>query len=193
MKLGKDMLAIAKHRTQKLTRSPSASSRVSPSDRREMVDRSQSSAVSDPYFMAYIERADRARDLKKWDEAAYAYTGALELYPYERSYWTQLGHMLKEQEQYPAAEVAYRTACAFGAPTNDVVVHLQYVMEKQGVDERVYPIRFYESGKTQTQVPGRPDVIAFVRLLWAGHGIDDTGMLNFLRSCATFEELAVAM
>lgn len=161
--------------------------------RHDLLETSQGAALADPRFREHIERGDHARDLRNWAEAEAAYAAALDLYTYERSYWIQRGHMAKEQERLVAAEIAYRTACALGAPPQDVNAHLRFVLARQGLDEHRHPIRHLEAGPQPRQVPGRPDVVAGARLLWGALGMDDDDLVGFLRRCATLDELVAAM
>lgn len=163
------------------------------SDRAALVASSQAAALSDSRFLAHTASADALRDQQRWLEAEAAYTAALRLYPWERTYWVQRGHMAKEQGAFERAEIAYRTACANGAEPSDVVEHLRFVMARAGCDEGQSPIRFYVDGPTALQVPGEPDVAAFGRLLWQVGGIADEHVLHLLRRCATCDELVVEM
>jgi len=166
---------------------------LSRASRHDLLETSQGAALADPRFREHIDRGDRARDLRNWAEAEASYASALDLYPYERSYWTQRGHMAKEQERFVAAEIAYRTACALGAPPQDVDGHLRFVLARQGLEEHRYPIRHHDAGPQPRQVPGRPDVLSAARLLWGALGMDDDDLVGFLRRCATLDELVAAM
>ena len=196
MKTRKDMFAIARRGTARAVAATSGAgktSALSRTSRQDLLETSQRTALNDPRFREHVERGDRARDLRNWFEAEAAYAAALDLYPYERSYWTQLGHMAKEQERFVSAEVAYRTACALGATPQDVDPHLRFVMARQGLEEHRYPILHYKTGPQREHVPGRPDVLACARLLWGTLGMDDDDIARFLRGCATLDELMAAM
>jgi tetratricopeptide (TPR) repeat protein len=166
---------------------------LSRASRIELIESSQAAALADPRFRDHIERGDRARDVRNWAEAEAAYAAALHLFPYERSYWTQLGHMAKEQEHFVAAEIYYRTACALGVPPQDVEVHLRFVLARQDIAEHRYPIRYFKAAPQSQQVPGRPDVLACARLMWGALGMDDADIVNLLRRCSTLDELAATM
>ncbi|MFO6430930.1 hypothetical protein ACLBKT_12690 [Erythrobacter sp. W302b] len=196
MKTRKDMFALARRGTVRAgagTSVPGRTSSVSRTSRQDLLESSQRAALSDARFLEHIERGDRARDVRNWLEAEAAYAAALDLYPYERSYWTQLGHMAKEQEAFVRAENAYRTACALGAAPQDVDPHLRFVMARQGLEEHRHPILHYKTGPQPQHVPGRPDVLACGRLLWGALGMDDEDIARFLRGCATLDELMAAM
>ncbi|WP_421852531.1 hypothetical protein [Novosphingobium sp.] len=162
-------------------------------DRASLVASSQAAALGDSRFAAQIATADSLRDQQRWAEAEAAYAAALRLYPWERSYWVQRGHMAKEQNAFDRAEIAYRTACAFGAQPSDVIEHLRFVMARSGCDEGQAPIRFHTEGSGALQVPGEPDVAVFGRLLWQVGGIADHHTLDLLRRCGSCDELVVAM
>ena len=162
-------------------------------DRRTLIETSQRVALADSRFLAHVRDGDALRDQQRWPEAAAAYESALRLHPWERSYWVQLGHMAKEQEDFPKAEIAYRTACALGAPGHDVVEHLRFVMQRQGADEHRWPVRFYRNSDGPGDVPAYPDVALFGRLLWNVGGMSDADMLLLLRDCPTLDGLVVTM
>jgi tetratricopeptide (TPR) repeat protein len=163
------------------------------SDRATLVASSQGAALSDSHFLALAASADALRDQQRWLEAEAAYAAALRLYPWERSYWIQRGHMAKEQGEFERAEIAYRTACALGAKPSDVAEHLRFAMARNGCDEGQSPIRFHVERPAALQVPGEPDVAAFGRLLWQVGGIADEHVLQLLRRCATCDDLVAAM
>jgi tetratricopeptide (TPR) repeat protein len=196
MKTRKDMFALARRGTARVGAATSVAGRTSSlsrTSRQDLLESSQRAALGDARFREHVERGDRARDLRNWFEAEAAYAAALDLYPYERSYWTQLGHMAKEQESFVRAENAYRTACALGAAPQDVDPHLRFVMARQGLEEHRYPILHYKAGPQRRHVPGRPDVLACARLLWGALGMDDDDIARFLRGCASLDELVAAM
>ncbi len=194
MKSGKDMFSITRPRVPRTKLSPPTRAPVlSRSSRMALLQSAHAAALADPAFRALTAQADSLRDTQQWQGAADAYGQALKLYPYERSYWTQLGHMLKEQGFFALAEITYRTSAAFGCEPQDVRPHLRFVMERQGVSEQQFPIRFFQTAPTFRQTPGRPDMLAFGRLLWGVHDIDDAEQLGMLRSCASLDEMVAAM
>jgi len=158
-----------------------------------LLDSAQAAALADPAFCALIARGDSLRDAGDWKPAADAYGEALKMYPYEASYWTQLGHMVKEQGYFALAEICYRTAAAFGAPPHDVQSHFVFVMERQGADQGRWPLRFREPVALHRQAPGRPDLLGLARLLWGALHVAEEEELALLRSCASLDELAAAM
>lgn len=196
MKAGKEMFPMTMNR-RRAAAAPASSTAAPPvrsfSSREAFLDSAQAVALADPAFHDLIAKADVLRDGGHWQAAADAYGDALKLHPYERSYWTQLGHMLKEQGYFGLAEITYRTGAAFGADPQDVRSHLRFVMDRQGVSEHQYPIRFHESVVLQRQLPGRPDLLAFARLLWGQHDVDDGEQLALLRRCGSLDDLAAAM
>lgn len=164
-----------------------------PVGRDRIVETSGKAAVKDIAFRELIAVGDRFRDDKAWRDAENAYRDALELYPYQPSYWVQVGHMQKEQERFVDAEVSYRTACAFGVAPEQVLAHLRFVLAREGISEKAFPIRFQREAASAKQVPGRPDVQCLARLLWH---VDDLGpheMADLLRGSETCDELFATM
>lgn len=190
---GRVIAGTVKKGAQSVIASASGSASVDRTNRRSLIESSQRAALSDPHFLSHVRDGDALRDQQRWAEAAAAFESALRLHPWERSYWVQLGHMAKEQNDFEKAEIAYRTACALGAPAHDVVEHLRFVLQRQGADEYRWPIRFYRNTDTPAEVPGQPDVAVFGRLLWGVGGMSNADMLALLRDCATLDALVVAM
>lgn len=196
MKPAREMFALPGARRRPARVGPPPAPRapaLSFTSRQALLETAQGAALADPQFRDLVARADAARDEGRWKDAADAYGTALKRHPYECSYWTQLGHMLKEQGYFDLAEIAYRTAAALGAEPQDVRAHLHFVMERQGIPGGRYPIRFHEQVTQHRQVPGRPDLLAFARLLWGAHDVADDEQLALLRTCDTLDALAAAM
>lgn len=166
---------------------------LSYASRLALLETSHGAALSDTAFRDMVARGDVLRDQRNWIEAAEAYGSALKLYPYERTYWTQFGHMVKEQDRFGLAEIAYRTAAAFGAERADVLPHLRFVMERQGAPEGNFPIRFYEPSVLHRQLPGNPDLLALARLLWGALDVSEADQLCLLRSSAGLDEMVATM
>ena len=158
--------------------------------RARMIDSSQRAALTDERFRALVQQGDWARDQREWARAEAEYRKALDLYPYQRSYWTQLGHVAKEQERYASAEIAYRTAIALGEPAADVAEHANFVIDRQAKDRPASPVRAPVAGPTSAQPPARPDVAVLARLFDAGTARDDETTLALIRDHDTLDALA---
>lgn len=191
--LGSAFVGSVKKGAQSVIASAAGVATLDKTSRKTLVETSQRVALADSRFLSRVREGDAFRDQHLWDQAAAAYESALRLYPWERSYWVQLGHMTKEQKDFAKAEIAYRTACALGAPAHDVVEHLRFVMQRQGTAEHRWPIRFYRNADGHGDVPACPDVDVFGRLLWGVGGMSDLDMLQLLRACASLDDLVVAM
>jgi ABC-type polysaccharide/polyol phosphate transport system ATPase subunit len=150
-------------------------------------------ALADDRFMLHVQQGDWARDQRQWDKAEDHYASALSLHPYERSFWSQHGHVLRAQGKLVAAEISYRTATALGMPLADLLIFLQSVMEAQAVSEEQFPIRTLKQGATSNQPPSFPDIRILGWLFW-GHGeiaLDEA--LRLMRSKPTLDDLASHM
>lgn len=71
----------------------------------------------------------RARD---WATAAGLYERALAIRPDDAPLWVQLGHALKEQQQFEAAERAYRRATVAAPEDGDAALHLGHMLLAHG-------------------------------------------------------------
>lgn len=75
---------------------------------------------------------NRARDLRRWREAAEHYQKALAVQPERAAIWVQYGHALKESGDLPAAEQAYRRAIALAPALADSHLQLGHALKLQG-------------------------------------------------------------
>jgi tetratricopeptide (TPR) repeat protein len=82
-----------------------------------------------------ITRADRARELGHWAEAARLYREALDRNPANAPIWVQYGHMLRHLDDLPAAETAYRYALACDPRNADSYLQLGHALKDQGKAE----------------------------------------------------------
>ncbi|MFC0684979.1 ABC transporter ATP-binding protein [Novosphingobium clariflavum] len=164
--------------------------------RSALIEVSQHRALQDDRFRALVMEGDWRRDARAWAEAAGRYAAALALYPYQRSYWVQHGHVSKEQGLFERAEISYRTACALGEPVQDVAEHLAFVMAQQGLDIDAAPPGRYRKGEVAGQAPGQSDIDLFARAVWLcdpAIGIGDGDRARLLRAHATCDALLAAM
>lgn len=162
-------------------------------NRARMIDSSQRAALTDERFRALVQQGDWARDERDWNRAAEHFGEALSLYPYQRSYWTQLGHAEKERGDYAKAEIAYRTSVALGEPLLDVEEHAQFVISRQGDYGTAKAMRVPQSGGTDRQPPSKPDFDALNWLLHADVPKSAAEVLIWLREHGTLDGLAAAM
>ncbi|HJU19187.1 MAG TPA: tetratricopeptide repeat protein [Stellaceae bacterium] len=75
---------------------------------------------------------NRARDLRRWEEAAGHYQKALAIEPERAAIWVQYGHALKEMGDPAAAERAYRRALAVAPDLADTHLQLGHALKLQG-------------------------------------------------------------
>ena len=166
---------------------------VSFTNRARMIESSQHAALSDERFRALAQQGDWARDQKQWQRAAEYYGEALALYPYQRSYWVQLGHMRKEQGHLPEGEVAYRTAIALGEPLADVREHLDFVVTQQAGDYYFSALNLQDDGHTAKQPPSKPDFELFKWLFGGSTDFDTEECMASLRVNQTLDSMAAAL
>lgn len=161
--------------------------------RSRMIDSSQRSALTDERFRALVQQGDWARDEREWAKAEGFYSEGLRLYPYQRSYWTQLGHVAKEQERFTLAEIAYRTAVALGEPLADVEEHARFVIARQGDEDTAPPVRLPGRGGPQDQPPGAPDIEVFHWLADGVGSLPEEAALARIRRHDTLDSLAAGL
>lgn len=169
-------------------------------NRLHLLEYSYRKAGVDDRFRALVNEAEFARSRAEWtrahadwNAAENSYAAALSMYPFERSYWLVLGHAVKEQGDLTRAEICYRTAAAFGQPAQDVAVHLEFVIEQQGLDPQDYPIRAFTRTPLPEQAPGRPDIELLSYVFWGSSSVSDEECLSFLREKDSLDQVAQAM
>lgn len=158
------------------------------SRRMAAIDSLRRVAHEDEEFMALVRQADAARDRRDWAKAEAGYAAALNLHPYERSYWVQLGHMAREQGRLIRAEIAYRTACAFGEPARLLAPFIAAVELSDSASPQA-PIASPDSGETRRQPPGYPDLAIMTALATGRERIADDAALAFLRRASGVEDV----
>jgi tetratricopeptide (TPR) repeat protein len=80
----------------------------------------------------FFDRADQARDARRWREAAQFYERGLELRPDAIAFWVQLGHALKESGDRRHAERAYLRALRLREDDDDLHIQLGHLYSTQG-------------------------------------------------------------
>lgn len=150
-------------------------------------------AHADARFMALVRRADAARDRHDWASAEADYTAALTLHPYERSYWTQLGHSAREQGRTVRAEIAYRTACAYGEPEQVLAPFLAAVGAFDSSSTIGDRIAVPDGGTTRLQPPGFPDLALLAALLQGTGQLNESDAHTVMREAKTVEAAAALL
>lgn len=144
-------------------------------------------AHADALFMALVREADAARDRHDWAAAETGYAAALTLHPYERSYWAQLGHVTREQGLLARAEIAYRTACAYGEPVQALAPFIAAVARAAGA-----PVPSPDGGPTRLQPPGYPDLALIAALMSGAERLTEDEGLALMRGGQSIETLLTA-
>jgi ABC-type polysaccharide/polyol phosphate transport system ATPase subunit len=166
---------------------------VQPFSRRmAAIDSLRRIAHEDEYFMALVRQADAARDRHDWAVAEAGYAAALSLHPYERSYWVQLGHVAREQGRQLRAEIAYRTACAFGESVRVLAPFIAAVEHPGSISPEI-PAAAPDDGETRRQPPGYPDLAVLSALVGGGARLADDAALALLREPAAIEDVLARM
>lgn len=150
------------------------------------------SAHQDHDFLGHVMRGDAARDAGAWTDAEHCYAQALALYPMHPGYRVQLGHVLKEQGRFAAAELHYRTVWALGAGDSDLRRHLRFVCRVQGV-RAAEPPTPRRSADPLFTAPTVMDLEALAALFWPGAPAPDDMLVAVMRRAATCEDAALAM
>jgi len=164
-----------------------------PNDRRTLIENTHLRAVTDDAFRVAVQSADWKRDDRQWDEAEAGYLKALELYPFQRSYWVQMAHCAKERGKDKRAEIGYRTAIALGEPYDEVREHLEFVIKRQGLALKDYPAHLYSGCDAACAAPAASDIRLLAWAAWGLDDINDTAMLTMLREYKTCNDVLAAM
>lgn len=162
------------------------------SRRMAAIDSLRRVAHEDEHFMALVRQADAARDRHDWEAAEAGYAAALTLHPYERSYWVQLGHVTREQGRLVRAEIAYRTACAFGEPVR-VLAPFIAAVEQPGSAVPATPAAVPDGGETRRQPPGYPDLAVLAALAGGDGRLGEDAALALLRRQDGMEDVLARM
>lgn len=162
-------------------------------DRSQLIEATHTVAVNDEAFRVAVQQADWHRDERRWKDAEAAYASALELYPYQRSYWVQKGHCAKEAGADLRAEIAYRSAIALGEPEMDVREHLAFVMDRQGKRYDAGHMRSYQKMSAPKQPPAMPDIALLARAAWGIADVPAQDAAMLLQTCESCDQLLAAM
>lgn len=146
-------------------------------------------AYADAAFMALVRAGDAARDAHDWAAAERDYAAALTLHPHERIYWAQLGHVLREQGKAACAEIAYRTAAAYGEPVRGLAPFVAAVAGEGEAGTITAP----DNGPTAQQPPGFPDLALLAAALHGTARLDAADALEWMRGGQNLAAIFAAM
>jgi len=76
---------------------------------------------------------NRARDARRWAEAADHYRRHLETHPDDFAIWVQLGHMLTQLGDYAAADAAYASAATLDPRDADLLLCWGHSRKQAGI------------------------------------------------------------
>ncbi len=179
-----DMIAITKVPVSKNSNTSSQTSGL---------DVSYRAATEDERFRVFVQRGDWARDKSDWVLAESEYSAALELHPYERTYWAQHGHVVRAQKKYISAEISYRNACALGMPTLDVRPFLRDVMLHQSTNEQEYPIHASGKGGVSSRPPSSQHIKVFAEAFLGINSLSEFEILELMRRYSNMDDLVQFM
>lgn len=162
-------------------------------DRRQLIETTHTVSVLDDAFRVCVQQADWKRDAAQWAEAEEDYARALALFPFQRSYWVQKGHVAKEAGAFARAEIAYRSAIALGEAFEDVREHLDFVLRQQGIDPAAFPAVPYRRVAAHEAAPAAPDLAVLARAAWGEATLAEQEELALLRKNATCDALLAAL
>ncbi|WP_366519518.1 ABC transporter ATP-binding protein [uncultured Erythrobacter sp.] len=149
--------------------------------RKQLIDTSNTSALHDEKFFNKVLEAHMRGEEKKWDEARDGYASALEIYPFQGSYWTQWAHMVKDGGDPELAEMGYRTACAFGESTGEVDEFFTHVLKKQKRFPPVNPLVGLTPGPAHEQPSTIPDVNLLAIAAWGQEDVGREELIALMR------------
>lgn len=149
--------------------------------RKQLIDTTNTTALHDEKFFNLVLEGHLRGEEKKWDEAKAGYASALELYPFQGSYWTQWAHMVKDGGDPELAEMGYRTACAFGESTSEVGEFLDFVLKRQKRFPAEHPLVGLTSGPANEQPSTIPDLTLFAIAAWGQEEVKREELISLMR------------
>lgn len=150
-------------------------------------------AEGDAEVSDLLARAGALLDVSRWSAAAEACEHALARYPYYAKCWQLLARAREGELAFSAAEIAWRTAAAYGTNSDAAAAGLATSLAKQLVDPDRFPLRTYRRGPAAQQVPGLPDIVLLAQLVWHTDSPSEDDCLRLLRTCATLDATLAAM
>lgn len=161
--------------------------------REQLPDACARAAEADPDFTALIAKGVASIKSRRWKAASDAIVQGLARYPYHAGSWQQLACVRAGEGAFGDAEIAWRTAAAYGADASDVQSGLAIALKEQGLAEDSWPLRLRAHGPASRQVPGLPDVEVFARLAWQADSVSQDDCLKLLRTCPSLDMTLAAM
>lgn len=86
------------------------------------------------------QRGNRARDQRRWAEAAFHYRQHLDVRPGDFAIWVQLGHMLTQLRDFEAADAAYARAAGIEPADADLLLCWGHSRKLAGDMDRAYDL-----------------------------------------------------
>jgi hypothetical protein len=160
--------------------------------RDRVIDTTLATAGKNPHFADQLAAIDMAIIDRRLNAAEEACERLLESYPYHGELWLLSATVARLKLRVQRAEIACRTASAYGAAV--VRVNHEFALISSGCPEALhYPLRARWVGPAADQSPGRTDVTVLANLAWDRATIADEELLGLLRECRSLDQLFATM
>lgn len=107
--------------------------------------------------------------------------------------WLLKAKIHLEVRQWGLAEIALRTANAYGASLSKLRNWMDIALAQQGTSLAAYPLAKHNSELGPKQSPGAPEITALGRLAWHSAEVGNPDMLEILRKCPTMDQALAKM
>lgn len=97
------------------------------------------------------------------------------------------------RQQWQRAEIALRTAAALGEAPENLAADLEIAMSNQGESLARHPLTLPRTGAASQRRPTALDIAVLARMAWQTSSLDDKTTVDYLRYCATCDEVLAKM
>lgn len=117
----------------------------------------------------------------------------LAIAPHDPGLWLLSAQIHQAAEQWGLAEVALRTAHAYGASAASLRRDLVEVLGRQGTSLIAYPLPKRNEVSGPQRSPGAPDISALAKLAWHIDEVSHRDMLELMRRCGSMDRALAAI